>query len=835
MGLKKNPLKILRLCCEGKIYLRKWSSLLVAGLIFSNSLGMGVHAESGPKEQGNNYSGTVTTVLKDIENHWAKESITRWMDRGVVQGKENHLFAPNQQITRAEWVSMINRIFQYQKNGETSFSDVSLSKWYHEDIVAASANGYIMGYEDGTFKPDGIITRAEAAVTLSRIFNWEGSPTSTFHDDMDIKQWSKEAVSAAAHRKIILGYENGAFLPEKTLTRAEAISILSRAFEGYGTWYEKAGEYGQLDPNHKSVEKNVIINGSGITLNNMTIDGDLIIGKNVGRGDVYLKNVEVKGNTYVYGGGEHSVHVENSRLIKVIVHKLDGSVRLAVGGKTTIQDIVVQSSAIIEPLQGVVIKNTTISDQLEENQNVLLKGDFEKVKVDAPNLSILIPEGTIKDLEFTHSSKGTSVNQDQDSKILSAVLNAAVKIQGKGKILEAIINSSGVSLDQAPNQVKLGKDITKDTTLQIGGSNRSVSSMGNSTVLPPAINTGSATVDTSGSGGGQSSSPTTPVTPSPVEIVGEEYGARDDGDMFWPGIESTTVTAGESIHVYSPRSGNVYISTLEVTSQNPVELQEAIRTGQAMKFPIKANVRTSIPISLMKGYDQFGVLVIDEKGNSTFRTYLRALDGTGEKLVRKDALIGLIWKENFELYEVHFNRFIKANGVENLKDYIRVSEGSNDEDFTPLAEGDQVEIRDNALVIKTKIPMRGKNLRILEGAVTTTDNDYTNETITWDNIRSLTRATFADKPNEEFITLPVGSVIKFNVNYGGEDAYFVKENLANVEAFEEAVADGTGLKLSIPEDGTDQTYEFDTANFLPGDYVIRVMDAYILSVHLTAK
>ena len=100
------------------------------------------------------------------------------------------------------------------------------------------------------------------------------------------------------------------------------------------------------------------------------------------------------------------------------------------------------------------------------------------------------------------------MNQGQDSKILSAVLNAAVKLQGKGKILEATINASGVSLDQAPNQVKLGRDVTKDTTLQIGGLNKNVSSMANSTVLSPAINTSSPTVDTSGSGGGQSSSPT---------------------------------------------------------------------------------------------------------------------------------------------------------------------------------------------------------------------------------------------------------------------------------------------------------------------------------------
>ena len=198
----------------------------------------------------------------------------------------------------------------------------------------------------------------------------------------------------------MLGYENGSFLPEKAVTRAEAISILSRAFEGYGTWYDKAGEYGQSDANNKSVGKNVIINGSGVTLNNMTIDGDLIIGKNVGSGDVYLNNVEVKGNTYVYGGGEHSIHVDNSRLIRVIVHKLDGSVRLAVGGKTTIQDLIVQSTATIEPSQGVVIKNTTISDQLEANQNVLLNGDFEKVIVHAPNISIQIPGEQFKILNL---------------------------------------------------------------------------------------------------------------------------------------------------------------------------------------------------------------------------------------------------------------------------------------------------------------------------------------------------------------------------------------------------------------------------------------------------
>ena len=173
---------------------------MLAGLILSNSLGIGVQAESGPTEQDNNHSGAVTTVLKDIENHWAKESISQWMDRGVVRGKENHLFAPNQQITRAEWVSMINRIFQYQKNGETSFPDVSISKWYYEDIVAATANGYITGYEDGTFKPDGIITRAEAAVTLSRILNLKGTSVTAFKDDMYIEQWSKEAVSAAAEK-----------------------------------------------------------------------------------------------------------------------------------------------------------------------------------------------------------------------------------------------------------------------------------------------------------------------------------------------------------------------------------------------------------------------------------------------------------------------------------------------------------------------------------------------------------------------------------------------------------------------------------------------------------
>jgi hypothetical protein len=145
------------------------------------------------------------------------------------------------------------------------------------------------------------------------------------------------------------------FAPENNLTRAEAIVILNRELQQHVLSYDQAGTYGSASGIEK-ISSNVVINVPSVTLQNMDITGDLLIGKGVGEGDVFLKNVTLHGTTTVSGGGEHSIHFENTVMITVVVDKVGGSVRLVVSGNgSTIQEINIQSGARIVSEGGQVL------------------------------------------------------------------------------------------------------------------------------------------------------------------------------------------------------------------------------------------------------------------------------------------------------------------------------------------------------------------------------------------------------------------------------------------------------------------------------------------------
>lgn len=88
----------------------------------------------------------------------------------MISGYGNGVYKPNQEITRAEWVTLINRVFNLQEKSEIAFTDVLESGAYYSDIQKASAAGYVSGYSDGTFRPTQVVSRQEAAVMLHRLF-----------------------------------------------------------------------------------------------------------------------------------------------------------------------------------------------------------------------------------------------------------------------------------------------------------------------------------------------------------------------------------------------------------------------------------------------------------------------------------------------------------------------------------------------------------------------------------------------------------------------------------------------------------------------------------------
>ena len=106
----------------------------------------------------------------DIDDHWAKEYILIMNELGIVKGYEDRTFRPESQITRAEFATMISR---FEKVGtlevETNFVDVPRDHWAYDTINYARIMGWISGYEDGTFRPNNSITRAEAVTIINRM------------------------------------------------------------------------------------------------------------------------------------------------------------------------------------------------------------------------------------------------------------------------------------------------------------------------------------------------------------------------------------------------------------------------------------------------------------------------------------------------------------------------------------------------------------------------------------------------------------------------------------------------------------------------------------------
>ncbi|WP_440112557.1 S-layer homology domain-containing protein [Paenibacillus sp. QZ-Y1] len=820
--------------------MKKWGSLFLSGVLLFSGMATSVQAEVAKDVWTGNESSlnAAQHSFKDVEGNWAQEVIEKWADRGIVQGNERNMFEPKGEVTRAEWVAMINRIFQYEEVGNSTFSDVTPSHWYAQDVAKGLQAGYVQGYADHSFRPTGSVTRQEAAATISRILHLQGSGESDFTDDKDIQSWSREAVSGVADKKIIVGYSNGSFVPNKAITRAEAVQILDRAFSTYGSWFSQEGTNGSTE-NREEISGNVVIGASGVTLQNMDIAGDLIISKAVGDGDVFLKNVTVHGKTYVYGGGENSVHLEDSVLLTVIVNKQDGTVRLVATGKTQVQEITVQTAANIESDMGAKIDKLTLSEALPEKSRVYLKGNFETVNVVAKSINIQIPSGTINQLNVDDSAAGTAIEINQEAQIISAILNAAVRMLGTGTIEQATVNAAGVTMEKSPNKVNLGEGMPADTTLQIGGANKPVTSV-TPPVMPAPSASGGSSSGSSGSGG--STTPvnpgtgngggTTPTTPLP----GNEYGSYEGGSFFLLGVESPKITVTESVYLYSPRSGFVYVTSQNIDGSNLILLEEAVNAGAATKLPIVANERTEIQTkTLVTKYGQLRIFVLDAQNKNSQTQYVTVMDGPNQRLVQNGSSMRGSWSDSKETYSISFNRMIMESELGSLRDHIQVSTNSQTPVFVSLDPEDEVSIKYNVIEINPKKLNLGKStyFRVLEGAVSTTDSVYKNEVFTSSKFVSFTRPVFVDYPTKSSIQVPVGTVIKFTVNYGGDTAYLVYEDTyGSLANFDKEVTDGHGMKLVIPQSFEGEIFEFDTSDLQPGQFKLSLTKGYTINVDL---
>jgi len=179
-----------------------------------------------------------TAAFSDIGNvTWAEESIEYLGKKGVISGKGDGKYYPNDLVTREELVKIIVEAFDVMADGNVDFSDVAKDSWSYSYIAKAYNAGIINGVGENAFSPKSNITRQDMAVIIYRVAKERGITGATrsgFNDNADIADYAKDAVGVLYNAGIINGTGNNKYSPLDPVTRAQAAKVVYELLKSIG-------------------------------------------------------------------------------------------------------------------------------------------------------------------------------------------------------------------------------------------------------------------------------------------------------------------------------------------------------------------------------------------------------------------------------------------------------------------------------------------------------------------------------------------------------------------------------------------------------------------------
>ena len=168
------------------------------------------------------------------KDHWAFEYIADLADRGVIDGYDDGSFKPERTVSRAEWAKiMVDAAGVTVNDDSIYFSDMS-NHWANKYVNAAM--NYLTGYADGSYRPDQTAVREDVTVAMVKLKGYDMSEVDysvlhNFTDNDSISSYAKAYVAMAISKDLINGFDDNTFRGQDTLTRAEAATLLYRAFQ----------------------------------------------------------------------------------------------------------------------------------------------------------------------------------------------------------------------------------------------------------------------------------------------------------------------------------------------------------------------------------------------------------------------------------------------------------------------------------------------------------------------------------------------------------------------------------------------------------------------------
>ncbi|KWX70362.1 hypothetical protein AMQ84_29690 [Paenibacillus riograndensis] len=179
----------------------------------------------------------VLTYDKSFEDvnasYWAHDVIQRMAAKQIVLGVSDTAFAPKQNVTRAEFASLITRALGISATKSAVFQDVESTKWYAASIAAAYEAGVVTGRSTDTFAPEDTISREEMASMIYKAYLHQTGQNAAFNRQSDFKDagtisgWAVNAVAAVQELGLISGRGNHLFMPQEQVNRAESAQVIS--------------------------------------------------------------------------------------------------------------------------------------------------------------------------------------------------------------------------------------------------------------------------------------------------------------------------------------------------------------------------------------------------------------------------------------------------------------------------------------------------------------------------------------------------------------------------------------------------------------------------------
>lgn len=182
-----------------------------------------------PRQEEEPTQTETETAFSDVpKEHWAWQAVEYLHHKGIVNGIGEKTFAPDESVTREQFVTMLFRAFKPADNGyECLFSDCVSTGYYYDAVRVLNGNGYVFGINEDEFGVCRKITRQDMVTIAFRMMNVEESSFQIeFADADDISDYAVSAVKAMVENKILNGFSDNTLRPKETCTRAQVAKII---------------------------------------------------------------------------------------------------------------------------------------------------------------------------------------------------------------------------------------------------------------------------------------------------------------------------------------------------------------------------------------------------------------------------------------------------------------------------------------------------------------------------------------------------------------------------------------------------------------------------------